>query len=239
MKVAGAVVASIMLAMSGPTGAGQVAKCDACASHGLSQAVVMETFRTLRGLNAKLTKGEAKATDVQAAVTGLRILFAHLDETGATKAMEQTLLDKEDYIIKYAPARVDAERIVQRHKLFGVNHTVSEQMQLLENLTVNDRVRLLDAVRVGGMRKAVYDRVVTHYEDLGTKLSKAERSGKAFEYRQVSVADCDVLSQAASVLAVACVFGCEPCCLAGAILYMEYEMCKIKEAPAPKAPPAN
>src|SRR6266446_2531708 len=84
-------------------------RCDVCAAHGLSQAVVFGTIGTLRQFHARLQIGEARSTDAAAVITSLRILFAHLDETGTTKAVEQALLAKEEQIIRYSPTRVDAE----------------------------------------------------------------------------------------------------------------------------------
>jgi hypothetical protein len=215
MKATVAMVMALLLVLSVPfdSFATQRIRCDVCAAHGLSQAVVFGTIGTLRQFHARLQTGEARSTDAQAVVTSLRILFAHLDETGTTKAVEQALLAKEEQIIRYSPTRSDAETLQKHHATFGLKRTVDEELAGLEVSTVNDRLQALEQIKAGGLR-SFYAQVLTRYEGMQTKLLKAEQSRRP-PLEKVWIKGCDY-DKVAAIFAIGCAFGCAGCCVVAA-----------------------
>jgi hypothetical protein len=203
-------------------------KCDGCAA-GLSKAVVTGALQSVKSLHAKLRIGEARAVDVQTAVVNLRILFAHLDETGTTKAVEQHILAKQEEIIRYTPTRPDAEHIQKQHAALGLRTTADEHLQRLNESTVNDRMRAVQFIKQGGLR-AYYARVLANYTAMGTRMAKAEKNGLTY-VQEVHIyidpnADnwggsttilgaCDY-KVIAAVSGIGCAFGCLGCCVVGA-----------------------
>jgi len=189
----------------------------------LSQAVVLGTFTQLRSLNEKLQAGQARSNDVQAVVTSLQVLFAHLDETGMTKAIEQSILSKGEEIIRYTPTRADAELIQNRHAQLGIKTTTEEEFQILSSSTVNDRMTAIARIKNEGM-KSFYSDILLRFQGLQTKLAKTERLGRP-QLKTVDTQGCNDYALAAAIMAVPCVFGCAGCCLVAAVAKLAYEIC--------------
>jgi hypothetical protein len=198
--------------------------CSSCKALKLSNAVVNGALINVRNLHAKLKTGEARAGDVQAAVVSLRILFAHFDETGTTQAIEQSILSREEDIIRYTPTRADAERLQKHHAAFGLHTTVDEQLQRMESFTVNDRMRAVELIKNGGMH-AYYASVLANYESLGNRLAKAEKTGASPLYRKVWKVKCDY-DWVGAAFGIGCAFGCAGCCIVAAFaLFFEGAEC--------------
>lgn len=219
MKATIAMVMALVLVLSVPLSSvaqqhrRTVPKCEVCAEHGVSQAVVFGTFATLHQFQARLNTGQARSRDAQAALTSLRMLFAHLDETGVTKAVEQSLLANEEKIIVFSPTRADAEALQKHHATFGLKRTVDEELAGLETSTVNDRMQALEQIKTGGLR-SFYAQVLARYEGIETKLIKAERSGRP-PLEKVWIEKCEY-DKVAAVMGIACAFGCGGCCIVAA-----------------------
>ena len=230
MRVAMAVAVAVMLAL-GPAGvsgaSGQIAKhherCDVCNSNGASEAVVFGAFDAVHRFRARFEKGEAKSTDVQAVVTGLRILFAHLDEVGVTKEMEQSILAREEELIRHVVTRAEAAAVAQHHEKLGLQGTVDQEFQLMSGATVNDRINLVKRLKNGGM-KGLYASIIANFEELQVRLAKAEKVGKP-----LSAADfraCEDYHTVAAMFGVACALGCAGCCVVSAMAELSYVLCE-------------
>jgi hypothetical protein len=203
-------------------------QCDGC-SVGLSKAVVTGALQSVKTLHAKLRTGEARAVDVQTAVVNLRVLFAHLDETGTTKAVEQHILAKQEEIIRYTPSRADAEHIQKQHAALGLRTTADEHLQRLNESTVNDRMRAIAFIKKGGLH-AYYARVLANYTAMGTRMAKAEKNGLTYvqEIHIYILPDDSIYGGSttiggacdykviAAVSGIGCAFGCLGCCVVGA-----------------------
>lgn len=224
MKAAIAIVLSLMLVLSVPfdSVASQDRRppvvpvhpiqCDVCDAHGLSKAVVFGTFGNLRHLQAKLKKGEARSADVQAATASVKILFAHFDETGITRSVEQAILAREEDFLKYSATRSDAEHIQKQHAALGVHITVEEQLRELEASTVNDRMGAIGYIKEGGLH-AYYAQVISRLEAMGDRMAKAEKGGSGLKI--VAARKCDY-AIVAGFFGIGCAFGCAGCCVVAA-----------------------
>lgn len=185
-------------------------QCDVCTANGLSKAVVFGTFGTLRQLQEKMTKGEARSGDVQAVTASLKILFAHFDETGVTQAVEQAILKNEEEIIRRVPTRADADVVRKHHAAFGLKTTTDAELQKMETYTVNDRMRAIAEIKTGGLH-AYYAHVLSRLEGLESKLAKAEKDGTPPLHQVV----CDY-NVVAGIFGIGCAFGCAGCCVVAA-----------------------
>ncbi|SRR6266403_2533592 len=233
MKATISIVLTMVLVLSVPLSSfaqqhrRTVPKCEVCAEHGVSQAVVFGTFATLHQFQARLNAGQARSRDAQAALTSLRILFAHLDETGVTKAVEQSLLANEEKIIVFSPTRADAEALQKHHANFGINRTIEEETAQLASSTVNDRMQAIALIKKDGLH-GVYEQILARYEGAAVRLLAMEKSGKPFQLRTVVAqgGGCKDYETVAAIFSVPCAFGCAGCCIVAAVAHLAYVICE-------------
>jgi hypothetical protein len=202
------------------------ARCEGCAlgSVTLSDAVVSSAFRDLRELHNQTRAGTVRSEHVQAVITSLHTFFDHLDETGATKIIEDNIALHREELLRFEPTQEHILAVQAKYKSFGILAS-EETIQRTLTTPVGQRDRALEILASEGLH-GLRDRYLASLKEYHAKLVKWESIGNG-EMRTIHLTPCDHYELIAAMMGIACAFGCLGCCVVGAVAALFSTLCRM------------
>lgn len=199
---------------------------------GPSQAVADGAVNPMATAYKNYVNGVLSSADISAALNGVQTFNNYMLETGWTAYLQSEIDSNEGQFLNVLPSQADVVVQTYQSKLSSVGITTISTQDLqsiylsLLYAPISDRQTAYTSFENFGGIQTSQSAFETRLSSTVTSMQAGHQITPYAAHPSGPFAECSNYGDMSALAGVLCSFGCAPCCVAAAVFFLEYLLCR-------------